>query len=463
LNDRLKGDIQVTSSIEKYIATHQNSQKLWERALKVSRGIHSDPAFIYPFSIYFSHAKGPRKWDVDGNEYIDYTMGYGGLLLGHAHPALLEAVTRQISKGTHFGAENELEIEWAELICQLIPVAERVEFALSGTEANMLIARLVRAFTGRNKILKFAEHYFGWDDDTMPAVAPPYDKLYGGQLPPIYEDTVSGTTVVIPCNDADAMEKALSREDIAGLFLEGGGANCGRIGMPPELVHKARELTLKHGTLMVIDEVISGFRWSPGGYQAAIGVTPDISTLAKLTGGGFPGGAAVVGRAEVMEMFKLKPEDPSWNRLHHVVHRGTWNGNPLVSAAAIAALKIVAQGEVQKIAEASARKLADGVNSEIEKRGIEGCAHNASSIFHLHIGKCQKCDRTICLDATKAMAAGVNNALNMHLIQNGLHLLMGTMGVVSAVHTETDIEQSIKAFGAAFDGLLAEGIIEKPI
>jgi glutamate-1-semialdehyde 2,1-aminomutase len=449
----------MEDSISRFEAAHSKSKQLWERALKVSRGIHSDPAYIFPFSIYFSHARGSHKWDVDANEYIDYTMGYGSLLLGHAHPALVEAVSKQITKGTHFGAENELEIEWAERICQLIPAAEKVEFVLSGTEANMLIARLVRAYTGRNKILKFAEHYFGWDDDTMPAVAPPYDKLYGGQIPPLYDDAVSGTTLVIPCNDQDSMEKALAQQDIAALFLEGGGANCGRIGMPPELVHRAKELTQRYKTLLVIDEVISGFRWSPGGYQAAVGVTPDISTLAKLTGGGFPGGAAVVGKSDVMRMFELRPEDSEWNRLRHVVHRGTWNGNPLVSAAGIAALKIVAEGKVQKTAEASARRLAEGINAEFEKRGIEACAHNATSILHLHIGKCQKCDRTICLDATKSMSPKVSTALNMHLIQNGLHLLMGTMGVVSALHTEEDIEQSIGKFGAAFDGLLKDGLV----
>ena len=449
----------VQNSVDKFTAKHPKSKGLWERALKVSRGIHSDPAYIHPFSIYFSRAKGSRKWDVDGNEYIDYTMGYGGLLLGNAHPALLEAVSKQINSGTHFGAENELEIEWAERICQLIPAAERVEFVLSGSEANMLIARLVRAYTGRTKILKFAEHYFGWGDDVMPGVARPYEKLYGGQLPPLTDDAVSGGTVVIPCNDAAAMEEALSSKEFAALFLEGGGANCGRIGMPPELVHTARQLTQKYNTLLVIDEVISGFRWSPGGYQAAIGVTPDISTLAKLTGGGFPGGAAVVGRAEVMEMFKLRPEDAEWNRLSHVVHRGTWNGNPLVSGAAIAALKIIAKGEVQKTAEASAKRLADGINREIEKRNIKACAHNATSILHLHVGECQRCDRTICLDTTKSMSPKVATALNTHLILNRLHLLMGTMAVVSAVHTEEDIDQSIQAFGAAFDGMLAEGII----
>ncbi len=451
--------MEVTSSVDRFLAAHEKSKELSERALKWSRGLHTDAIFSPPPSIYITHAKGSRKWDVDNNEYIDYVMGFGALLLGHSNPAMVEAVSEQIVKGTHYGAENELEIEWSELICQLIPAAERVEFVLSGTEANMTIARLARAYTGRNKILKFAEQYFGWADDLLPGIAPPYDKPFAGQTPPISADAVSAGTVVIPCNDGAAMEKALAKRDIAVLFLEGGGANCGRIGMPPELVHTARRLTQQYGTLLVIDEVISGFRWSPGGYQAAIGVTPDITPLAKLNGGGLPGGAAVCGRADIMELLKLKPGDAEWNRFRHVIHRGTWNGNPLTSAAAVAMLKIAKKGEVQKTAEAMAQRLVAGVSGEIEKRGIEVCAHNSTSVVHIHIGKCQKCDGTICLDTTKSMRPEIVHAFNRHLLLHGVHFHRGTMGLVSAAHTEEDIDRTITAFGAAFDGMLAEGTI----
>jgi glutamate-1-semialdehyde 2,1-aminomutase len=442
----------VKSSVDKYIASHQKSKKLWERALKTSRGFHSDPRFFIPFPIYVTHAKGSRKWDVDGNEYIDYVMGHGALLLGHAHPAMVKAVTEQLEKGTHYGAAHELEVEWAELVCKLIPAAERVEFAMSGTEANMFIVRMARAYTGRNKILKFAQHYFGWADDLLVGFTPPYDKPSGGQMLPT-------GTVVIPCNDEVAMEKALAKKDIAAFFLEGGGASAGRVGMPPELVRKARQLTQKHGTLLVIDEVISGFRWSPGGYQATISVIPDISSLAKLNGGGIPGGAAVCGQANVMEILKLRPEDKEWNRFRHPVHRGTWNGTPLIAAGAVATLKVVAKGEVQKKAENRAKRLVAGVNREIEKRGFEGCAYNAASMAHIYIGKCQKCDRTICLDSIKSMSPQLVRDLNLHLTLNGVHMLGGSMWV-SAVHSEQDIDQTIDAFGAAFDSMLAEGIIK---
>jgi glutamate-1-semialdehyde 2,1-aminomutase len=372
---------------------------------------------------------------------------------------MIEAVHKQISKGTHYGAENELELEWAELICQLIPASERVEFVLSGTEANMAIARMARAFTGRKKILKFAEQYFGWADDLLPGIARPYDKPFAGQTPPISKDTISEGTVVIPCNDEKALEDALSKRDVAAFFLEGGGANCGRIGMPLELVQKARSLTQQFGTLFVIDEVISGFRWSPGGYQKAIGVIPDLTPLAKMNGGGLPGGAAVSGRADIMELLTMKPGDSQWNRYRHVIHRGTWNGNPLTAAAAVAALRIVSQGEVQKQAHSMAERLVAGINNEISSRNIEACAHNSTSVVHIHIGECQKCNREICLDTTKSMAPEIVYAFNRHLLLHGIQFHRGTMGLVSSAHTNDDIDRTIEAFGNAFDGMLAEGSI----
>ena len=445
---------------DRFAATHQKSRALWERAIKVSRGFHTDPIVTRPFSIYITHAKGSRKWDVDGNEYIDYLMGFGALLLGHAHPAMVEAVQKQIVKGTHYGGENELELEWAERICKLIPCAEKIEFILSGSEADMLIARLARAYTGRSKILKFAEHYFGWAEDVLAGIAPPYDKPFAGQIPPFTKGVIGGGAVVIPCNDEQAMEEALAKRDIAAFFVEGGGANCGRIGMKPEMVKTARELTKKYGTLLVIDEVISGFRWSKGGYQSAIGVTPDLSPLAKLNGGGIPGGAAVCGRADIMDLLQLRPGDAEWNRFKHVIHRGTWNGNPLTAAAAVEMLKIVEKGEVQKIAAGKASQLADGIQKEFDKRGIEACCHNATSILHLHLGKCEKCDRTLCLDTKKSMPAELVHAWNGHLILNGVHLHRGAMGMVSPAHTEADIEQTIEVFGKAMDGLLEEGVVK---
>ncbi len=442
---------------QQFTASHPKSRELWERSLNVSRGAHHDSRSALPFAIYISHAKGSRKWDIDGNEYVDYTMGHGSLIFGHSHPSLVDAVTRQISKGAHYGGEHVHALEWAELICRMIPAAERVEFVMTGTEADMLCAQLARAYTGRHKILKFAEHFFGWSDDLHAGVNPPYDRPTAGRVPPVSKDAVSNGTVVIPVNDRDALENALGKDDIAALFIEGAGAHCGTLGIPPELVREARHLTRQHGTLLVIDEVITGFRWSTGGYQATVGVVPDLSPLGKMVAGGLPG-SAVCGSAEVMEFLKIKQGQADWNRHRRVVHPGTWNANPLSAVAGVTMLNMVASGEPQRRAEEQARRLVQGINRKIEARGIDACAFNVSSSVHLFVGKCQKCDRSICLDSAKTPMPGGAIALDQHLLYNGVHLLRGGIGWVSAVHTDEDIGMSVEAFGRAFDGMIEEGI-----
>lgn len=176
--------ITTTSNLDRFIATHQKSRELWERSLGSSRGIHHDSRHTVPFQVYTSHASGTRKWDVDGNEYIDYSMGHGSLILGHSHPTLVETVTGQIARGSHYGTEHLAAIEWAELVCRLIPAAERVEFVLTGTEADIMIVQLARAYTGRQKILKFSRQFFGWADDLYVGVIPPFDQPLPGRLPP---------------------------------------------------------------------------------------------------------------------------------------------------------------------------------------------------------------------------------------------------------------------------------------
>jgi glutamate-1-semialdehyde 2,1-aminomutase len=386
-------------------------------------------------------------------------MGHGSLILGHAHPTLVETVTRQVTQGTHYGTENTQAVEWAELICRLIPAAEKVEFVLTGTEADIMIAQLARAYTGRQKILKFSRQFFGWSDDLYVGVIPPFNQPLAGRLPPITDDAVTDATMVIPCNDDVAMEKALAGKDIAALFLEGGGAHGGAICMPPELVQKARRLTQETGTLLVIDEVISGFRWSPGGYQATIGITPDLTPLGKIVSGGIGGGAVVCGRTDIMDLLKMRPDDAEWNRYHRIYHNGTWNANPLIAATGVTMLNIIAKGEVQKTAANSAQKLVDGMHRELQQRGIEGCAYATSSVVHLHFGKCRKCDRTACYDVEKSTPPDIVSAIHWYLLLNGVSMLRGTVGWVSAVHTEEDISRTVAAFGAALNGMVADGVL----
>lgn len=272
------------SSIDRYIAKFPKSCELYERGKRsLPRGVTHDAWFASPFPIYITRAEGAHKWDADGYKYVDYCGGHGALMMGHAHPSLVDAATGQLPNGNHYGACHELQLEWAELIRRLVPSAERVEFTNSGTEANMLAIRLARAFTGRNKIIRFQGQFAGFADHVMIGTTPPWNIAGStGLLPADIKNTL-----VIPINDGDALERVLSKKDTALLMVEAAGAFSGVIGIAPSFYQRMRDLTRRYGTLLHFDEVVTGFRYSPGGVQAAKGVTPDLTSLGKIITGGY--------------------------------------------------------------------------------------------------------------------------------------------------------------------------------
>ncbi len=446
-------------SVEQYIAKFPKSKALHERAKGVFRnGITHDARFVRPFPIYITHAQGSHKWDVDGYEYIDYFGGHGAFMLGHAHPSLVKAVTQQIKKGTQYGACHELEIEWAELVKKLIPSAERVEFTNSGTEANMMSVRLARAFTGRNKIVRFRGQMGGWYDAFMVGEREPWDKA----ATPGLLACVAENTIAIPVNDEKALEEALSRKDVALLVCEPMGAFSGTIGIAPTFHKAMRDITQKYGTLLLYDEVVSAFRYSPGGVQAAKGIIPDLTSLGKNLTGGMPGAGAVVGRADIMDLLSFK--DAAWNHDKRVPHHGTFNGNPLCAASGIATLKILATGEPQRQANKLATLFRDGTAQAMEQRGINGCAYSDGTAVHLFISPCQiraGCDRITCLNANKVRPQSVGEALFINLTLNGVQTANRAMDFfVSAVHSEKDIDNSVKAFAKSLDTMISEGTLK---
>jgi len=284
--------------VEEYKKTHPGSQKLHERAVNVlaANGATHVARIFDPFRPYITHAKGSRKWDVDGNEYIDYVMGHGSLILGHSHPAVVQAVQEQMAKGVHYGENHEMEVEWAELIKTMMPMAERVEFCACGQEANMMAIWLSRVFTGRKKILRLEENFHGWTDELV---------IKG---PGIVASEVS----IIPFNDLNKVEEELAKREYAILMTEGGGAHMsGQVPVDTNFVRALPELTRKYGTVWLLDEVVTGFRDAPGGWQSLVGVKPDLTTLGKCVGGGLPVGA-LAGRADIMEA--LSPKTPLWKR-----------------------------------------------------------------------------------------------------------------------------------------------------
>jgi len=423
---------------EKYREKLSRSGQLYEAARKIiPDGIAHDIRYSEPFPVYITHASGSRKWDVDGNEYIDYFGGHGALLLGHQHPQVVEAVAEQIRKGTHFGACHPLEVEWARLVTSLVPGADLVRFTSSGTEATLLALRLTRAFTGRERVVKLDAHFHGWHD----AVVPGGDSA---RSPGVPRGTLECTRLCPP-NDAQALEAALAEQPTAAIIVEPSGASFGRVPVRPGFLAEARELATRYGAMLIFDEVITGFRLAPGGAQEYYGVTADLVTMGKIVSGGLPGGA-VAGRRDIMGLLEMK------HGLGKVSHPGTFNGNPLSAAAGVATLKIIATGE--PIASANARNaaLVEGLNRVIAAKGLDWCAYGHASIFQIAMNSdCAKkndCDRTVCTyDWQKLRNHDRPRELKLrrNMLLNGVDFV-GSGGWVSAAHSERDIKETIKAF-----------------
>ncbi|MDP9373645.1 MAG: aspartate aminotransferase family protein [Chloroflexota bacterium] len=449
---------------EQFIEEHPRSYEMFQRELaSVPGGITHDVRHVKPFPIYIDQAHGSRKWDVDGHELICYAMGHGALLLGHSHPEIVDAVVEQMRKGTHYGAGHLGEIEWAEWVHRLVPSADRVKFTSSGTEATMLAMRLARAYTGRDKVLKFAGHFHGWHDYAIPGYAPPFD-----QSPPGVPDAVLGTVVIAPNNDLDFVERLLAEPDhgIACVILEPSGASYATVPLPEGFLPRLRELTAARGVLLIFDEVVTGFRWSPGGVQGLAGVTPDLTTLAKILAGGLPGGA-VAGRAAVMELLEFKDDDPVWNRTRKVAHPGTYNANPLSAAAGVTAMRLVSDPAVQRGADAMARDLKRGFNESFLRHDVPGFAYGESSIVNTVLGTRYPGTLPLDLEHPEGVDAGtlkgrgpepLLTAVHAGMLLEGMDLWHGGGAILSVTHSAEDIERTVEAFDRVIARTKAEGL-----
>ena len=251
-------------------------------------GITHDGRRLNPYTIYVDRAEGPRKWDVDGNEYVDYFGGHGALLLGHHHSEIDRAVAGALARGTHFGASHEGEVRWAQAVKALVPSTERVRFTASGTEATHLALRVARAATGRRKVVRFRTHFHGWHDHMAHGFASHFD---GTPTPGVLEG-VAGSVILLDPDDESAMRETFAQDpDIAAVILEPTGASFGLVPVRPSFLEALREASEAAGAVLVFDEVVTGFRVSPGGAQGEFGILPDLSTFAKILAGGLPGGA----------------------------------------------------------------------------------------------------------------------------------------------------------------------------
>lgn len=433
----------------------QSSEELFGLArARLAGGVSHESRAKGPFPKYIDRAKGSRKWEVDGKEYVDYAMGSASLLLGHAHPDVVAALTEQAAKGTFFADCHPLEIEWAGLIQELIPSAERVRFVSSGTEATMLAIRIGRAYSGKNKILRFEGHYHGWHEFVDLGMNAPYDKPTSlGILP----GTVNSTVVVAP--DIERVADALKADgDIGTIICEVSGANYGSVPLPDGFLAELRRLADEHNAVLIFDEVITGFRWSPGGRQARDGIMPDLTSMAKIVTGGMPGGA-VGGREEFMRL--LDPTVEFHGQSPGVTHKGTFNGNPLVAASGVAALKEIKTGRPNKLADAAAERLRTGMRKVIEQHQVAGAVYGEASTFHVYLGEGATDGSVEGLGAEKIRGVPKTtiNAMQGGLRKRGVDLMSHVSGVTSMAHTDADVDETLQAFEDTIQEMISDGHI----
>ena len=424
-------------------------------------GITHDSRYIEPYGLYITRAKGPRKWDVDGNEYVDYFGGHGALLLGHSHPKVVAAVHEQIERGTHYGASHETEIAWAEWVLRLVPSAERVRFTSSGTEATLMAVRLARAFTGKSKIIRFKHHFHGWHDHMTSGFANHFDgSPTAGVLP-----GVAGNVLLAEQNDADGLARLLDKnDDIAAAILEPTGAHGARLPIDPQFLHALRDMTQQRGVLLIFDEVVTGFRVAPGGAQAEYGIRPDLTTLAKILSGGLPGGA-VTGRKDILDLLDFQATKAADRE--KIAHPGTFNANPLSAAAGVAALEIVGTSDACARANRYGENLRRHINEVFEEERVPWAAYGTFSMLHIFTNPDRVAITPTRFDphqhSTESLTgnrqADIVHKLRLAMMVGGVDFNGSPGGLVSATHGEEELEDTISALRKTVHMLKQEGEI----
>lgn len=448
--------------LERYQKVFSKDREFSQRANHAfPDGVTHDSRYADPFPVYIDRAQGSKKWGIGGKEFIDYWAGHGALLLGHSHPDIVEASTHQMRQGTHYGACHPLELEWASLVMELIPSAERVRFVSSGTEATLMAIRLARTYTGKSKLLKFAGHFHGWHDAVILAANPPYEVPVAG-IP----QGVIDTTVICPPNDIDAVEGCLrSDSDIACVILEPTGASFGAIPTSVEFLQQLRELTRDNGVLLIFDEVITGFRVSPGGAQEYYHITPDLTTLAKILAGGLPGGA-VVGKREIINLISIKEEKIS-KRGKKMPHPGTFNANPLSAAAGIAMLNIVRTSAPHEQVNHTAAMLRSQLNEIINRHRLDWAVYGEFSEIKFLVGHGARGMRTEDFNPGEwdyhILKEGGDKELLKNLrcglLLNGIDISEAG-GMTMTSHTEADVQKTSTAFHQTVEWMKADGLLD---
>jgi glutamate-1-semialdehyde 2,1-aminomutase len=403
--------------------------------VRAFRAVGGQPLFI-------ARGQGPYLYDVDGNRFIDYVGSWGPLILGHAHPRVVEAITAVATRGTSFGAPTEAEVRLAEMVIQAVPSIELVRFVNSGTEATMSALRVARAFTGRDKIVKFAGCYHGHADMLLVAAGSGALTL-GVPDSPGVPAGATAQTLIAPYNDADAVERLVASHpgEIAAVIVEPVAGNMGCIPPEPGFLQRLRDSTQRAGALLIFDEVMTGFRVAYGGAQQIYGIVPDLTCLGKIVGGGLPA-AAYGGRREVMAL--VAPSGP-------VYQAGTLSGNPLAMAAGLAQLELLREPGVYERLEATSAELTRGLTEAAHAAGVRTTTTRVGSMFCTFFTDQPVVDEVTAKRSNTAQFAAFFQAM----LSQGVYLAPSQFeaGFVSLAHGPEEIAQTVAAAHVAFSSV----------
>jgi glutamate-1-semialdehyde 2,1-aminomutase len=414
------------------------NEELFQRAQKrIPAGVNSPVrAFrsVGGTPLFFERASGAHLWDANGKRYIDYVGSWGPMVLGHTHPAVVEAVQAAAARALSFGAPTETEIELAELVCALVPSIEMVRLVSSGTEATMTAIRLARGYTGRAKIVKFEGCYHGHADSLL-VKAGSGALTFGNPSSAGVPEDIAKHTLVLDYNDIEQVKALFAAQgaEIAGVIVEPVAGNMNLILPKPGFLEMLRELCTQHGAVLIFDEVMTGFRVALGGSQARYGIRPDLTTLGKVIGGGMPVGA-FGGRREIME--KIAPLGP-------VYQAGTLSGNPVAVAAGLATLKLVSDPGFAAKIEKTTLALVAGLVDEAKRAGVDFSAQSVGSMFGIYFRKQAP------TSFAEVMASDKDrfNAFFHAMLDRGVYLAPSAFeaGFVSAAHGPAEIDATLAA------------------